>query len=87
MLVDTLLAMSDKTLCWPCAWLCYSNRSDFGTTSGNALLVNKAGKLIGIESVNRAADHVLGRKILPTGGTITPEQAADLSVDLKKAAA
>lgn len=47
----------------------------------------KAGKLIGIESVNRAADHVLGRKILPVGGSITPEQAADLNCDLKKAAA
>jgi 3-phenylpropionate/trans-cinnamate dioxygenase ferredoxin reductase subunit len=47
----------------------------------------KAGRLIGIESVNRASDHVLGRKLLPTGGTITPEQAADLSLDLKKAIA
>jgi len=47
----------------------------------------KAGQLIGIESVNRASDHVLGRKLLPTGGNITPEQAADLTLDLKKAVA
>lgn len=47
----------------------------------------KAGKLIGIESVNRAADHVFGRKILPLDKSVTPEQAADLSFDLKKAAA
>lgn len=46
----------------------------------------KAGKLIGIESVNRAADHVFGRKILPLDKSVTPEQAADLSFDLKKAA-
>ncbi|MCD0423813.1 FAD-dependent oxidoreductase [Rubrivivax sp. JA1024] len=47
----------------------------------------KAGKLIGIESVNRAADHVFGRKILPLDKSVTPEQAADLSFDLKKAVA
>ncbi|MFT0877478.1 FAD-dependent oxidoreductase [Rhodopseudomonas sp. G2_2311] len=47
----------------------------------------KAGKLIGIESVNRAADHVFGRKILPLDKSVTPEQAADLSFDLKKAMA
>ncbi|MDF3809831.1 MULTISPECIES: FAD-dependent oxidoreductase [Rhodopseudomonas] len=47
----------------------------------------KAGKLIGIESVNRAADHVFGRKMLPTGRSIAPEQASDLAFDLKKAMA
>jgi len=47
----------------------------------------KAGKLIGIESVNRAADHVFGRKILPANRSITPEQAADPAFDLKKAIA
>ncbi|PZA09166.1 pyridine nucleotide-disulfide oxidoreductase [Rhodopseudomonas palustris] len=47
----------------------------------------KAGKLIGIESVNRAADHVFGRKILPLDKSVTPDQAADLSFDLKKAVA
>ncbi|WP_420135883.1 NAD(P)/FAD-dependent oxidoreductase [Rhodopseudomonas sp.] len=47
----------------------------------------KDGQLIGIESVNRAADHVFGRKILPLGKSITPEQAVDVSFDLKKAMA
>ena len=47
----------------------------------------KAGKLIGIESVNRAADHVFGRKMLPANRSITPEQAADPAFDLKKAMA
>src|ERR1700730_10470111 len=45
----------------------------------------KAGKLVGIESVNRASDHVFGRKILGMNRSIEPEQAADLSFDLKAA--
>jgi 3-phenylpropionate/trans-cinnamate dioxygenase ferredoxin reductase subunit len=47
----------------------------------------KAGKLVGIESVNRAADHVFGRKILGVNRSIEPEQAEDLSFDLKAALA
>jgi 3-phenylpropionate/trans-cinnamate dioxygenase ferredoxin reductase subunit len=45
----------------------------------------RAGQLVGIESVNRAADHVFGRKILGLNRSIEPEQAADLSFDLKAA--
>ena len=45
----------------------------------------KAGQLVGIESVNRAADHVFGRKILGVNRSIEPEQAADMSFDLKAA--
>src|SRR6202163_310792 len=47
----------------------------------------KSGQLVGIESVNRAADHVFGRKILGLDRSIEPEQAADLSFDLKAALA
>ena len=47
----------------------------------------KAGQLVGIESVNRAADHVFGRKILGMNRSIEPEQAADLGFDLKAALA
>jgi 3-phenylpropionate/trans-cinnamate dioxygenase ferredoxin reductase subunit len=47
----------------------------------------KAGQLVGIESVNRAADHVFGRKVLGLNRSIEPEQAADLSFDLKAALA
>jgi 3-phenylpropionate/trans-cinnamate dioxygenase ferredoxin reductase subunit len=43
------------------------------------------GQLVGVESVNRAADHVFGRKILGLNRSITPEQAADLGFDLKAA--
>ena len=45
----------------------------------------KQGVLVGVESVNRAADHVFGRKILGMNRSITPEQAGDLSFDLNAA--
>jgi 3-phenylpropionate/trans-cinnamate dioxygenase ferredoxin reductase component len=47
----------------------------------------KSGQLVGIESVNRASDHVFGRKILGMNRSIEPEQAADMSFDLKAALA
>ena len=45
----------------------------------------KAGQLVGVESVNRASDHVFGRKILGVNRSIEPEQAADMNFDLKAA--
>ncbi len=45
----------------------------------------KSGQLVGVESVNRGSDHVFGRKILGMNRSIAPEQAADLSFDLKAA--
>ena len=45
----------------------------------------KQGQLVGIESVNRAADHVFGRKILGLNRSIEAEKAADLGFDLKSA--
>lgn len=47
----------------------------------------KAGKLLGIESVNRAGDHMFGRRLFAANRSITPEQAADASFDLKGALA
>ena len=47
----------------------------------------KSGQLVGVESVNRAGDHVFGRKILGLNRSIEPEQAADMSFDLKAALA
>src|SRR6202051_4179622 len=47
----------------------------------------KAGQLVASESVNRASDHVFGRKILGMNRSIEPEQAADMSFDLKAALA
>src|SRR5471030_2835194 len=45
----------------------------------------KSGRLVGIESINRASDHVFGRRVLAMNRSIEPEQAADLSFDLKAA--
>jgi 3-phenylpropionate/trans-cinnamate dioxygenase ferredoxin reductase component len=47
----------------------------------------KAGQLVGVESINRASDHVFGRRILGLNRSIEPEQAADTSFDLKAALA
>lgn len=46
----------------------------------------KAGALLGIESVNRPADHAQARRLLAAGRQVTPEQAADASFDLRAAA-
>jgi 3-phenylpropionate/trans-cinnamate dioxygenase ferredoxin reductase subunit len=47
----------------------------------------KGEKLLGIESVNRAGDHMFGRRLLAQNGSIIPEQAADPAFDLKSALA
>jgi 3-phenylpropionate/trans-cinnamate dioxygenase ferredoxin reductase component len=45
----------------------------------------KLDRLVGIESVNRAGDHMFGRRLLAANGSITPEQAMDTGFDLKAA--
>ena len=47
----------------------------------------RAGKLVGIESVNRAGDHMFGRRFLGLDRQLAPEKAADPSYDLKAALA
>lgn len=47
----------------------------------------KSGRLVGIESVNRASDHVFGRRCLAMNRSIEPEQAEDPGFDLKAALA
>jgi 3-phenylpropionate/trans-cinnamate dioxygenase ferredoxin reductase subunit len=44
-------------------------------------------KLLGIESVNRAGDHMFGRRFLPMRRALPPEKAADPAFDLKAALA
>ncbi len=44
-------------------------------------------RLLGIESINRPADHAHARRLLAAGRQISPEQAADESFDLRAAAA
>ncbi len=41
------------------------------------------GRLAAVDSVNRPGDHLAARKLIGAGTNITPEQAADASVDLK----
>ncbi|KAB1070937.1 NAD(P)/FAD-dependent oxidoreductase [Methylobacterium planeticum] len=41
------------------------------------------GALSGVESVNRAADHMIARRLLAAGTHLTPDQAADPGFDLK----
>lgn len=43
----------------------------------------REGRLAAVDSVNRTGDHLAGRKLIGAGTHITPEQVADLSVDLK----
>jgi len=47
----------------------------------------RSGKLVGIESINRAGDHMFGRRLFGMERSISPEQAADESFDLKSALA
>jgi 3-phenylpropionate/trans-cinnamate dioxygenase ferredoxin reductase component len=46
----------------------------------------RGGRLTAIDSINRPMDHMIGRKLMATGARVTPEEAADESVDLKKLA-
>jgi 3-phenylpropionate/trans-cinnamate dioxygenase ferredoxin reductase component len=43
-------------------------------------------RLIAIDSINRPMDHMLGRKLMAAGVRVTPEEAADENVDLRKLA-
>jgi len=44
----------------------------------------KESRLVAIDSINRPVDHIIGRKLIAAGVPLTPEQAADESVDLRK---
>ena len=43
----------------------------------------RRGRLIGIESINRPADHAVARRLLAADPELSPEQAADESHDLR----
>ena len=45
----------------------------------------RSGRLVGIESINRAGDHMFSRRLLGMNRSIEPEQAADTGFDLKGA--
>ena len=40
-------------------------------------------RLLGVESMNQAADHMIARRLLASSVVLAPEQAADASFDLK----
>ena len=42
-----------------------------------------AGRLRVVESVNRAADHMIARRLIAGGAAVSPEEAADPAFDLK----
>ena len=43
-------------------------------------------RLVAIESINRPADHMMGRRLIAAGVSPTPEQAADPAFDLRSLA-
>jgi 3-phenylpropionate/trans-cinnamate dioxygenase ferredoxin reductase component len=61
-------------------------RGDCGQGSFSAFCY-KSGQLVGVESINRASDHVFGRRVLAMNRSIEPAQAADIGFDLKAALA
>ena len=61
------------------AWIV---RGDPGTRAFSAFGFRE-GRLAVVESVNRAGDHAAAKRILATGKTVTPEQAADPAFDLR----
>lgn len=44
-------------------------------------------KLVGVESVNKPADHMIARRLIGAGTPLTPAEATDLAFDLKAHAA
>lgn len=48
-----------------------------------SVFLYREGKLIAVESLNQAGEHMLARRLLGQGLSIAPDQAADLSIDLK----
>jgi 3-phenylpropionate/trans-cinnamate dioxygenase ferredoxin reductase component len=69
-----------------------SNGHDSVVTRGNAqsgklsVFYFKQDRLIAIDSINRPLDHMIGRKLIAARMRLTPAQAADESVDLRKLA-
>jgi len=66
-----------------------SSRADRVVTRGTmesrkfSLFYFRDRRLLAVDSMNRPADHMVGRKLLAAGTSLTPEQAEDESVDLK----
>ncbi|KMO20016.1 NAD(P)/FAD-dependent oxidoreductase [Methylobacterium platani] len=50
---------------------------------GVSMFCYRDGRLAGVESLNRPADHMIARRLLQAGRGPTPDQAADSNFDLK----
>ena len=53
------------------------------TALTRSVFLFREGKLVCVETLNRPADHMLARRLLSSGVALTPQQAADLTFDLK----
>lgn len=53
------------------------------TALTRSVFLFREGKLVCVETLNRPADHMLARRLLSGGVALTPQQAADLTFDLK----
>lgn len=58
-------------------------RGDANGTSC-AMFCYRGEQLLGVETINRPGEHMTARRLLANGVTVTPEQAADESFDLKQ---
>ncbi|MFC6789528.1 NAD(P)/FAD-dependent oxidoreductase [Methylobacterium komagatae] len=54
-----------------------------GTGTAFSVFRFRAGRLCAVESVNRAGDHMIARRLLTAGTPLAPDQAADPAFDLK----
>jgi len=43
----------------------------------------REGRLVAADTVNKPADHMMARRLIAAKVPLTPEQAADVSLDLK----
>ena len=67
----------------PAASVQFITRGDAAASAFSIFGFRKDGTLGSVESVNRPVDHIQARKLLETNVLIRPDQAANLSFDLK----
>jgi 3-phenylpropionate/trans-cinnamate dioxygenase ferredoxin reductase subunit len=53
------------------------------SSSAFSVFCFRGGRLAGVESVNKAGDHMVARRLLSSAAPLTPAEAADLGFDLK----
>ncbi|WP_315833720.1 NAD(P)/FAD-dependent oxidoreductase [Bradyrhizobium prioriisuperbiae] len=53
------------------------------SSSAFSVFCFRDGRLAGVESVNKAADHMIARRLLSSGAALSPDEAANQTFDLK----